>query len=128
MAAAREQALSDLLTEAAKNDVTIHSGKEAEQYLDFAARQIGTVLTSMSTEIEEIPASVLAKHPEMVQISQALAAFREGREVVVQCPTCGGFLHVTDKPEIGSLWITCETGCISYHLRYSPAETPKVAA
>jgi hypothetical protein len=67
-----------------------------------------------------IPDSVLAEHPELRQIAEALAAHRGGRPVTSTCPTCGHVLVVTDYPEIGSRWVTCDTGCTKYHEKYEP--------
>jgi hypothetical protein len=70
-----------------------------------------------------IPDSVLARHPELLQIAEALEAHRAGRAVNARCPTCGRVLAVTEYPEIGSRWVTCDTGCTKYHERYKPEAT-----
>ena len=70
--------------------------------------------------VETIPNAILAKHPEMEQVFEALAAYREGHEITTRCPTCACVLVVTDLPEVGARWVTCETGCISYREQYSP--------
>lgn len=69
-----------------------------------------------------IPDSILAKHPEMLRIAEALEAHAAGRAVTSQCPTCGHVLAVTDFPEIGSRWVTCDTGCTRYHEKYEPKQ------
>jgi hypothetical protein len=75
----------------------------------------------MSLQTDAIPEAILAKHPELAQISEAIAAYRDGVPVTAQCPKCGHTLAVADMPELGSLWVTCDTGCTSFHLRYEPA-------
>jgi hypothetical protein len=69
--------------------------------------------------IEGIPASILAKHPEMIQISEALTSYRENRPVTTKCLECGQVITVTDIPEAGSLWVQCPNGHVSYHARYA---------
>jgi acetyl-CoA carboxylase beta subunit len=71
-------------------------------------------------EIETIPASILAKHPEMLQISEALASYRESQLVTTKCPKCEQVLKVTDVQEVGSLWVQCPNGHINFHARYTP--------
>lgn len=73
-------------------------------------------------DIEGIPASILAKHPEMIQISEALTSYCENRPITTQCPECGQVLAVTDLPEIGSQWVQCPNGHINFHTRYKPVQ------
>ncbi len=72
----------------------------------------------MTVELETIPPTILAKHPELAAISEAIAAHREGRAITAQCPTCDEILIVTDDAGIGSLWVTCGTLCTQFHLKY----------
>ena len=67
---------------------------------------------------DEIPASLLAKHPELAQINEAIKAYRAGEPVTARCPTCDKALTVTEVPETGELWVTCGTGCTTYRERY----------
>lgn len=69
-----------------------------------------------------IPESLLAEHPEMQRIAEALEAFYAGRAVTSTCPTCGHVLTVTDFPKLGSCWVTCDTGCTRYHQKYEPEQ------
>jgi ssDNA-binding Zn-finger/Zn-ribbon topoisomerase 1 len=64
---------------------------------------------------------VLAKHPEMEQVFDARRAYNEGGEVKARCPKCNHVLVVTDLPEAGSRWVTCDSGCTSYHEKYKPS-------
>jgi hypothetical protein len=71
--------------------------------------------------VQTIPEQVLAKHPEMEQVFDALMAYSEGGEVKARCPKCNHLLVVTDLPEAGSRWVTCDSGCTSYHEKYKPS-------
>ncbi len=70
--------------------------------------------------VQTIPDRVLAEHPEMVPVFEALIEYSEGREISTLCPTCDHRLVVTDLPEVGSRWVTCDSGCTSYHEKYEP--------
>lgn len=74
----------------------------------------------MELQTETIPEAILAKHPEFVAIAEAIAAHRDGRQITARCRTCDAQLSVADDIELGSLWVTCEQGCTSFHLRYEP--------
>lgn len=71
--------------------------------------------------MQTIPDQVLANHPEMEQVFDALMAYSEGGEVKPRCPKCNHRLVVTDLPEAGSRWVTCDSGCTSYHEKYKPS-------
>lgn len=71
--------------------------------------------------VQTIPDQVLAKHPEMEQVFDALMAHSEGGVVKARCPKCNHLLVVTDLPEAGSRWVTCDSGCTSYHEKYKPS-------
>jgi hypothetical protein len=70
--------------------------------------------------IEGIPASILSKHPEIIQIEETLASYLENRLITTKCPKCNQILLVTDLPEIGSRWVQCPNGHINFHARYTP--------
>lgn len=72
----------------------------------------------MELQTETMPETILAKHPEFAAIAEAIAAHRDQRQITARCRTCDAQLSVTDNTELGSLWVTCETGCTSFHLRY----------
>lgn len=76
--------------------------------------------------VQTIPDAVLAKHPEMAQVFDALLAYSEGRKVTARCPKCAHVLAVTEVPEVGARWVTCDTGCTSYREKYEP-ESPQAA-
>jgi hypothetical protein len=71
--------------------------------------------------VQTIPEQVLAKHPEMEPVFDALLAYSEGGEVKARCAKCNHLLVVTDLPEAGSRWVTCDSGCTSYHEKYEPS-------
>jgi hypothetical protein len=62
----------------------------------------------------EIPASILKKHPELVQILEALKDYHDGTQITTRCPTCGELLQVVPVPEAHSLWVGCGNGCTNY--------------
>jgi hypothetical protein len=66
-----------------------------------------------------IPQALLEKHPELIQVMETLAAYREGRPITARCPKCSQLLTVTDLPDIASRWVTCAQSCTSYHEKYS---------
>jgi len=76
--------------------------------------------------VQTIPDRVLAEHPEMAPVFEALIEYSEGREISTRCPRCDHRLVVTDLPEVGSRWVTCDSGCTSYHEKYQP-ESSQVA-
>jgi hypothetical protein len=76
--------------------------------------------------VKTVPDVVLAKHPELVFVFEALMAYSEDRPISAHCAECGHVLTVTDIPEVGALWVTCKTGCTSYRERY--AAEPSEAA
>ncbi len=76
----------------------------------------------MATQVPEELETFLAKYPQMIPIVQALSSYHAGLPVEVRCTTCGGQLVVQDFPELGSLWVSCNKGCTSYHEQYRPQE------
>ena len=72
---------------------------------------------------DEIPKAILEKHPELIQIAEALEAHREGRAISTKCASCGQVLSVTEVKVSGGLWVTCSTGCTNYRARSQP-KTP----
>jgi hypothetical protein len=66
---------------------------------------------------DELPPEILAKHPELVAIGEALAAYHEGRPSTAVCPVCGLPLTVTEVPGTDELWVTCPTGCTRFRAR-----------
>jgi hypothetical protein len=68
----------------------------------------------------EIPPSILKRHPELVQILEALEAHREDRPITSTCPTCRNQLKVTDVKELGVRTVTCGNGCTNYREKFKP--------
>lgn len=66
---------------------------------------------------DEIPRGILEKHPELIQISEAISAYKEKRPITVYCKTCGQLLQVTEVKAVGSIWVMCGNGCTRYHSR-----------
>ena len=63
---------------------------------------------------DTLPPRILARHPELATIGEALDALREGRPITTRCATCGQILEVTEVEGTGTLWIRCRTGCTSF--------------
>jgi hypothetical protein len=57
---------------------------------------------------------VLAAHPTLKQITEALLAHAEGLPVTARCLTCDTVLKVVDLTEVESLYVTCTDGCSNY--------------
>ncbi len=66
---------------------------------------------------DELPPSILARHPELVQVGEALRAYREGRTVETRCGLCGKPLEVIDVVATNELWVTCPTGDTNFRVR-----------
>ena len=64
--------------------------------------------------VKTIPDSILAKHLELEMVYEALSAYREYCTVSARRTECGHVLSVTEVPEVGALWVTCDMGCTSY--------------
>ena len=73
--------------------------------------------------VQTIPDEILAKRPELASIFAALMSYRKGQPVRARCPKCEQVLVVTDVPEAGARWVTCDTGCTSYRESYVPLDT-----
>lgn len=69
-------------------------------------------------ELEDLPKTLLAKHPELAQIDDAIRAHLAGKTIEDHCPLCDRLLVVTEVPETGALWVTCGSGCTAYHEHY----------
>lgn len=78
-------------------------------------------------DLEGLPASIRAKHPEAVQIAEALRQHASGVPVTARCPVCDQVLVVTEIPEIGSTWVRCPNGHVNYHARSTPRVPPDAA-
>lgn len=66
-------------------------------------------------EEEGPPASLLARHPELAAIGEALTALRKGHPVTATCPHCGQILSVQRIDSTGECWILCPDGCTRFH-------------
>ena len=67
-----------------------------------------------------MPEAILAKHPELVPIFEALSAYHQGRPITARCPKCDQLLVVTDVPAASARWVTCEASCTSYREKLGP--------
>lgn len=50
---------------------------------------------------DDIPKTLLAKHPELVQIDEAIRAHQAGKSIEARCPTCDQLLVVEEVPVTG---------------------------
>jgi hypothetical protein len=69
---------------------------------------------------EGFPPDLLARHPELELVQEALTAHREGRPVTVRCPRCGGQLTVQEIPETGTLLVACANGHVLFRAKREP--------
>lgn len=69
----------------------------------------------------KIPTGILAKHPELAMISQALEEYRNGLEITAKCNVCQSTLRVEELAEIGTTWVICDKGCTNYRENYEKA-------
>jgi len=72
--------------------------------------------------IDKIPDSVLNKHPEMVQIFDAIKQFKADEKVTVACPSCNEPLSVYQDENLGFLNVNCPCGKCSYRSKWGPKE------
>jgi len=70
-------------------------------------------------DADKIPQLILEKHPELIQILDAIKIYREGRPITGRCTTCNELLEVTEVPDANSLWVTCGKGCTNYREKYN---------
>lgn len=68
----------------------------------------------------DIPEAILAKHPELARVEEALNSYREGTPIAARCAICDQPLTLTEIDATGELWITCATGCTSFRARRQP--------
>jgi hypothetical protein len=75
---------------------------------------------------EEIPADLLAKHPALAAVAQALRQNHAGDQVTARCVKCGATLELVDVPETGVLVVLCPNGDTYFRARRAKqgADTP----
>lgn len=64
--------------------------------------------------IDDIPESILKKHPELIQIGEAIEAYSLGLPITVCCPHCGQVLTVVEVEAANALWVSCGEGCTAF--------------
>jgi hypothetical protein len=69
---------------------------------------------------ENIPRSIVAKYPQVIEIEAALRQYQQGQPITMRCRVCHELLRVSDLKQIGSLWVLCPNGCSRMHLKYAP--------
>jgi hypothetical protein len=72
---------------------------------------------------EEIPKVVLEKHPEMVEVFEAIRLFKSGKKITTSCRYCDELLTVDELPNVGVLNVSCSCGKTSYRSKW---DTKKV--
>lgn len=68
---------------------------------------------------DELPPALLAKHPELAAVGEALAQIRDGKAVTARCVKCGKQLLVEDVAATGTLVIRCPDGHTFFRARRS---------
>ena len=68
--------------------------------------------------LDDIPKTLVAQHPELAQVDEAIRAHLTGKTIEARCPTCDRFLVVTEVAEASALWVTCGSGCTAYREHY----------
>ncbi len=74
--------------------------------------------------LEGIPTAILSKHPELVQVMEALDAYDQGHPVTTRCGECGEPLTVTEVKETGEVWVMCGTKALYREHRTPASATP----
>lgn len=75
---------------------------------------------SVSDELDdEIPATLLLTHPELVAVGKALEQLRAGTAVSATCIKCGKTLVAETVEVIGAIVIRCPAGHTSFRARRS---------
>ena len=69
---------------------------------------------------EEFPKVVLEKHPEVVEVFEAIRLFKSGKEVTTRCRYCGELLTINELPDVGVLNVNCPCGKTSYRSKWDP--------
>ena len=66
---------------------------------------------------DEIPPALLAKHPELVAVGEALEQFRDGKAVTARCLKCDKPLVAEEVEATGALVIRCPAGHTFFRAR-----------
>jgi len=73
----------------------------------------------MATNVDEIPKSILERHPELVAVHEALAQRRRGEQITARCMHCAKPLHVEDVTATRTLVVTCPCGRTVFRAKYA---------
>ena len=60
---------------------------------------------------DQIPQSILANHPELVRVGEALQQHASGKAVTAHCLICDKPLRVATIRQTGAIIVECDTGC-----------------
>lgn len=63
---------------------------------------------------DAVPPGILARHPELVAVGEAIEQHRRGEAILARCNVCGRTLNVTEVAEVGALVVTCPDGHVSF--------------
>jgi hypothetical protein len=69
---------------------------------------------------EKIPKVVLEKHPEIIEVFEAIRSFKSGKEITTCCRYCGELLTISELAEVGVLNVSCPCGKTSYRSKWDP--------
>jgi hypothetical protein len=73
------------------------------------------ILVKPNENTQGIPDAILAKHPELIRIGEALQSYMRGEPVVAHCLLCEEPLTVTYIEATATTWVTCPNNCTFYH-------------
>jgi hypothetical protein len=73
----------------------------------------------MGARDDEIPPGLLAKHPELVSVGQALEQLRLGQPVSATCIKCGQKLLAESVEAVGVLVIRCPAGHTYFRAKHA---------
>lgn len=68
---------------------------------------------------DEIPPAILAKHPELAAVGEALEQWRGGEPVTARCLECNQVLRVEDVEATHTLVVSCPAGHTSFRAKHS---------
>lgn len=69
--------------------------------------------------MDETPPDILAKHPELVAVHEALAQWRRRAPVTARCLRCEQVLRVEDVVVTHTIVVTCPCGRTVFRAKYS---------
>ncbi|VAW60604.1 hypothetical protein MNBD_GAMMA10-1653 [hydrothermal vent metagenome] len=72
---------------------------------------------------DKIPNFILEKHPEMVQVFEAIKQYKKNGKITVKCIYCDKPLSIYADETLGFLNVNCQCGKSSYRSKWNPNKT-----